>query len=179
MEGTASEKPSEEKAPAAEKAAKIPKRGKGALGFILFMIVLGALAPVLAPTLLVCLGLLPSLVALFTDTDPRRSAFMTIGFLNLAGVVPFVIDLWQQGQTMENALHIVRQPLTWLVMFGAAGIGQLLLFSVPAAMTMMAVARMEARLKTLREALVELKTVWGDDVATATPLDAIRQKDKL
>jgi hypothetical protein len=143
------------------------------------MMVLGALAPVCAPTLLVCLGLLPSLVALFTDTDSRRSAFMTIGFLNVAGVVPFVIELWQKGQTMEVALHIVQQPITWLVMLGAAGIGQLLLFSVPSAMTMMAVTRMESRLKTLREGLHELKVVWGEEVATTTPLEIVRKQEKL
>jgi hypothetical protein len=154
------------------------RKAGGGTRFILIMIIVGALVPFGAPTLLLCLGFLPTLVALFTDTDPGKPALTAIGFLNVAGVAPFVIELWQKGQTMENAIHIMRQPATWLIMFGAAGIGQLLLYAVPTAIAMLTVARMEARLRTLREGLQHLQAIWGPDVSSAKSIEEIRKRDK-
>jgi hypothetical protein len=177
MSGKKADSPPPDKAPGVAAVGKSAKRGKGGARFILLMVILGALAPFGAPTLLVCLGLLPMLIALFTDTDPRKSAFITIGFLNIAGVTPFIIELWQRGQTMEAAMGIMRQPVTWLVMFGAAAIGQLLLYTIPPAMAMMTISRIENRLKTLRDGLKELKAIWGSDVATSKPLELVRKQD--
>jgi hypothetical protein len=153
-------------------------KGGGGVRFILIMIVMGALVPFGAPTLLLCLGFLPTLVALFTDTDPGKPSLTAIGFLNVAGVAPFIIELWQKGQTLENAIHIMRQPATWLIMFGAAAIGQLLLYAVPTAIAMLTVSRMEARLRTLREGLQHLQAIWGPDVAGAKSIEEIRKRDK-
>lgn len=167
-------------------SAKTKNAGKGGQGsarahggarFILIMILVGALLPFGAPTLLLCIGLLPTLVALFTDTDPRKPAFTTIGFLNIAGVLPFVIELWQKGQTMEAAIRILRQPSTWLIMFGAAAIGQLLLYAVPTAIAMLTVSRMETRLKTLREGLEHLHAIWGPDIASGKTIEEIRKRE--
>lgn len=158
-------------------SSKSPSSGKGGTKFIILMIVLGSLVPFGAPTLLVCLGMIPTLVALVTDTDPRQSAVSIIGFLNLAGVIPFIIELWEKGQTIEAAFAIMKEPMTWLIMFGAAGIGQLILYAVPPAITMMTVARMENRLRILREGTDQLKAIWGPDVATNKPIDLIRGKE--
>ncbi len=158
------------------KEEKKPKKKSGKK-FILLMIVVGALVPVIAPTLVVCLGLLPTLVALFFDTDEEKSAVATVGFLNVAGVVPFLIDLWSRDQTMEASIAIVRQPVTWLVMFGAAGIGQLMLYTIPPAMSMLTVARLEARIRTLHEGLEQLKAIWGPDVATNKPIEEVKNRE--
>jgi hypothetical protein len=159
---------------AAGKGGKKNKTPKSGTKFILLMIILGTLAPFIAPTLLVGLGLLPTLVALFTDTDPRHSGLTTIGFLNLAGVVPFIVELWEKGQTMDAAFGIIRQPMNWLIMFGAAGVGQLILYVVPLAVTMLAVVRTERRMAVLKEGLKQLDGIWGPDVATSKPVDTIR-----
>lgn len=156
-------------------AAKEPSKKGGR--FILIMIVVGCLVPFGGPTLLLCIGLLPTLVALVTDTDPRKSAFATIGFMNVAGVLPFVVELWSKGQTIDVAFAIIKQPTTWLVMLGSAGIGQLILYAVPTAMTLLAVGRMESRLRVLREGLEQLQIVWGPDVATSKPIDLLRRKE--
>jgi len=169
----ADKKPDDAKKTAKGKTAK----SKSGARFILAMIVFGAMVPFSSPTLLICVGLLPSLVALCTDTDPNKSAFTTIGFMNLAGVVPFIIELWERGQTLENALRIMLDPMTWIIMFGAAAIGQLLLYAVPPAMAIMTITRMETRLQRLKEGLEQLKAIWGPDVATTRPIDNLRSGD--
>ena len=163
-------------APSAGKAAKPKKRGK--LGFFTTMIMLGIAAPFFFPTVvLIAIGMIPTLVAFFVDRDPERSQTAAIGAMNCAGVVPFVIDLWSRGQTMDNTFRILAEPATWLVMLGAAAIGQLIIFALPPAMAMLTLARAELRLKVLRHNLEQLKASWGPDVATTKPVEKVGRKD--
>lgn len=152
---------------------KPAKKGGGGFKVILFMTLLGCLAPFGLPTLVVCIGFLPTLVALFTETDGRGSGVAAVGYMNLAGVLPFLVDLWQKGQTMEAAMGMMRNPSTWVVMLGAAGVGHLILYAVPPAVVSYVYNRQEARLRTLREAMKELENIWGPEVATATPVDEV------
>jgi len=153
------------------------KKG-GGFKFILLMIIVGALVPFGAPTLLVCMGMIPTLVALVTDTDPRKSGAATVGFLNAAGVVPFIIELWQKDQTMPAAISIVREPSTWVVMLGGAALGHLILYAVPAAIALLTVTKMEMRLKTLREGIEQLHAIWGAEVSSARSLEDLRRRDE-
>lgn len=159
-----------------EKAAKPSTKSKGGGGkLILLMTLAGCFIPFGVPTLLVCVGLLPSLVALVTDTDENRSGLATIGYLNLAGVLPFLVELWQNGQTMEAALRIVRDPFSWVVMFGSAGVGHLMLYTIPPIVASMVLMKQESRLRTLREGIRQLEAIWGADVSNALPLESVRQ----
>ncbi|MDP9127928.1 MAG: hypothetical protein M3N08_06695 [Pseudomonadota bacterium] len=158
-------------APATAKPAQ--KRG-GKIGFFFFMIAFGAAVPFIFPTLMLLLiGMIPTLVAIMTDNDRHKSSVASVGAMNAAGVTPFAIDLWSKGQTMENTFHILRDPSNWLVILGAAGIGQLILFAVPQAVASLSIARSEARLKLLRKNLESLKESWGADVGTTKPLDRL------
>ncbi len=152
-----------------------PKKSGGGK-IIFFMIIFGCLVPFGVPTLIVCTGFLPTFITMFTDTDPRHSALTTIGYMNLAGVLPFLIELWQKGQTMEAALGIVYRPETWVVMLGAAGVGQLILYVVPHMVATMVVTKQEARRRILRQAKVELESIWGEDVGNTIPIAVVRGK---
>jgi hypothetical protein len=156
-------------------AAAAPKKKKGGkLSLIFFFILFILAAPFLMPTLtLILVGLLPTFVALLTDNDPQKSSTASIGAMNLAGLTPFLIDLWVKGQTMENAFQILRNPSNWLIMLGAAGVGQLIVFAVPQMMASMTFVHAESRLKLLKQNLEQLKAGWGPDVATTKPLDKI------
>lgn len=162
----------------AAKESRQNRAGKGTMKIVLVMAIIGGIIPFGVPTLLICAGLLPTLVALFTDTDPDKSSTATIGFMNLAGVLPFLVDLWKKGQTMDVAIVILREPRTWLIMFGAAAIGHLLLFIIPPIMTSMTISRMESRLSSLKEGLEQLRAIWGPEVATTLPIDQVRKNMK-
>jgi len=159
----------------AEQAAPQGKGGKkrGMMGFILLMILFGAAVPFILPSLVLFIGMLPTLVALFTDSDRQKSGAVAVGVMNAAGITPFIIELWQKGQTMENAFGILHDPNTWFVMLGAAGIGQLILFVIPQLIATFTVARSESRLKLLKMNLERLKTSWGPDVATTKPIEKV------
>jgi hypothetical protein len=167
-------KPNAPATAAAAKDAKAKKKG-GAIGFIFLMIIIGASVPFIYPTIFLFVGMLPTLVALFTtSSDDKQGASVTaIGAMNAAGLTPFVIELWEKGQTMGEALRIMGTPETWLVMFGAAAVGQLILFAVPQAITSLTLARAESRVQLLKRNLETIKTIWGPDVATTKSMEKI------
>jgi hypothetical protein len=164
------------KAPVHTEPVKAKKRGK--LAFYTTIILLIAIAPFIIPTLeLLLAGMLPTLVALFTDNDREHSSATAVGAMNFAGTTPFLIDLWMKGQNMGNVTQILAQPSNWLVMYGAAGVGLLIVFAVPQAIASLTFARSEVRLKILKENMEKLKATWGLDVATTKPLNQIGKVD--
>ncbi len=161
------------KAPNATKDNKAPKK-KGRLGLYTILVVLGFAAPFMLPTVvLVFAGMIPTLVTLFVDKDRHNSSAIAIGAMNCAGITPFVIDLWAKGHTMGNAMHILSEPSSWLVILGAAAIGQMIVSIVPQAMATVTLAHSEMRIKTLKQNLEQLKNSWGPDVGTTKPIEQI------
>ncbi len=155
-----------------EKKTKSKKGGK--LGFYSIAAVIIFMSPFIFPTIiLMAIGFLPTLIALFTDNEREKSSTAAVGAMNCAGLAPFILDLWMKGQTVDHVFHILGDPATWLVILGSAGIGQLIVFAVPQAMASLTFNRYEARLKILRKNLDELKNTWGQDVGTTKPLDQI------
>jgi hypothetical protein len=167
----ADEKKAEAAAPAAAKPAAGAKKG-GALGFMILMVVCGALVPFVYPTLFLFAGMAPSLLALLAlNNDKQGASISTVGIMNAAALTPFIIELWVKGQTMEASMRILCQADFWMVMFGAAGVGQLIYFAVPQAITSLTLARAEARVQLLKQHLETLKGTWGPDVATTKPME--------
>ncbi|MDR3424286.1 MAG: hypothetical protein P4M13_04300 [Alphaproteobacteria bacterium] len=155
---------------------KPQKKSGGKLKFISLMAVFCVAAPFIMPTLLLALvGLIPTYVAFTTDDDPQKSGATSVCAMNFAGLTPFVIDLWEKGQTMANAVHILSEANSWLVILGAAAIGQLIVYTVPPAIATLTLTNADARIKNLRKNLEMLKQSWGPDVATTKPIDKIVQ----
>ncbi len=164
------------KAPAAKASAKAAKKSGNKLRSIVIMLVLGCAIPFMVPTvILVVAAMFPTYFAFATDDDPQKSGAVSVGAMNFAGVVPFIIDLWNKGQTMANAFTILSDANAWLIIMGAAFIGQLIVYAIPQAIATLTLTHAEARAKSLRKNLDLLKESWGPEVATAKPVDQIVQ----
>ncbi len=154
------------------------KKGKksGKMGTFTILIVFAVAAPFLMPTLLLVLaGLIPTYVAMATDSDRQKSGAISVGAMNIAGLTPFIIDLWSKGQTMPNAFQILATPNSWVVILGAAAVGQLVVSSIPQALATLTLTQAESRIKSLKKNLDMLKESWGPEVATTKPVDKIGQ----
>jgi hypothetical protein len=160
------------KAPAKKKEEAKKKSGKS--GVVGIMILLGCATPFIVPTvMLLVIGLIPTYVELAIDNDRQKSGAVSVGAMNFAGIVPFIIDLWSKGQTMQDALQIMASANTWLVILGAAGIGKLIVHTIPQALATLTLTHAESRVKSLRKNLDMLKDSWGPDVATNKPVDSL------
>ena len=155
------------KSPVKKKAKAKPKKGGGGGGGFFTFLLLGVPTAIFAmPTaLLIAVGMVPSLVAYIIDRDPEKSAPMTVAPLNMCGILPFMMELWKHDHTMQAAITKIADPLTWLVMYGAAGVGWALYFLVPPIVTNIEVMRAQGRIESLNGRKKDLIEEWGPDVA--------------
>jgi hypothetical protein len=153
-----------------------PKKSGGKLRTFTIIIIVMCAAPFMMPTVtLILAALIPTYIAFATDSDPQKSGAVSVGAMNIAGTVPFVIDLWSKGQTMPNAYAILTNANDWLVILGASFVGQLIVYTIPQAIATLTLTHAESRAKALRKNLETLKESWGLDVATTKPIDKIGQ----
>jgi hypothetical protein len=143
------------------------KRGSKKKGrnWTLFALCLPAGLMALPTTLVLGAGMIPTLVAWATDRDPDKTAAMTVGGLNFCGVVPYCIDLWKHHHTIGAATKMLSDPLTWLVMYGAAAVGWAFYFGIPPAVASMEMMRAETRMEEMRQKKAELVREWGPEVS--------------
>ena len=166
-------------APPKSRSKKNPaKKSSGGGGGLVTFLVLAAPAALFAmPTaLLFAVGLVPSFVAYIVDRDPDKTASMTVGPLNICGILPFTMDMWKHQHTMQAATHALGDPLTWLVMYGAAAVGWALYFLVPPIVTNFEVMRAESRIESLNGRKKDIVEEWGGDVALTD--EALVEKHK-
>lgn len=146
------------------KAKSKKKGGKSNIITFLFLVIPAALV-VLPTTIIFGVGLVPTLVALATDRDTEKSAAITVGGLNFCGCMPFAIDLWKTGHNVAAAMAKLADPFTWLIMYGAAGAGWLLYFTIPPLVATAEINRAEKRIDALKKKRVALIQEWGPDVS--------------
>lgn len=147
------------------------KASRLALIIVLVVLPLGLLA--LPTTILLLFGLVPTMVALIVDRAPEKYAALTVGSLNLAGVLPALLELWISGHTVAVALDIIGAPMTWLIAYSAAAVGWLIYFSLPPLFASFMALRYQGEIKAMKARQVELIQEWGPEVAgDAAPAEA-------
>lgn len=146
---------------------KSPRRKTGgSFLYVLFFMMIG-IALVLAPALagLVFIGMLPTVIMMVADIGALKSLRLSaMAAFNLSGVAPFAFELWRNGLALNELLTMLANVMTWLIMFGAAAIGLLMLWICPvgaAALRSMINTDKSAHLVRQRKALI---AEWGDGV---------------
>ena len=148
----------------------------GSLGFILGMTLFGAAVPFIYPTIMLMVGMLPTIVAMFTvrDEDKQGSSITAIGVMNAAGLTPFIIELWEKGQTVGAALEILRDTgnMAGDVRRRRCGPIDIICRAAGDNVADRWPARNRAS-KLLKQNLETIKNIWGSEVATTKPLEKI------
>ncbi len=135
-------------------------RGKG----LFVMFVLGACVIFMSTVLVVLVGMLPSLVAFFTDRRREKYAGVAVGALNFCGLLPFLIGFWKQGTSFASALTAIADPLMWLSAYGAAAIGWAIYYSMPSVCASYLRIQNERRVAKLKEYQKDLVEEWGEGI---------------
>lgn len=135
-------------------------------------LLIGPAALVMASTTIVMLaGMIPTMVAYVIDRDSKKPAAISVGGFNFCGCLPFAIDLIKAGDHgINRAFLTLAQPLSWMLMFGAAAVGWAFYFGVPPLIAGAEVAKAERRIEAMKKRKVALVQEWGPDVA-ADPAD--------
>lgn len=146
-----------------------PQKKKGG-GFMGLIIGLALASAFLLPTeMLLLIGMVPTIVMAIADPSSDRRGAIAVGVPNLAGVLPFLIELWKHnggvGHSMAPAIAILMQPLTFMIMYGAAGCGSAIYFYVPKAVSQFTAFRAQSEIAGRRALQKKLEAQWGTDIA--------------
>jgi hypothetical protein len=158
-------KPSAVEIAKANAAAKRSGGGAGLNKGVVLMI-LAALVPFSLPTVvLVFVTMLPTFVAWATEKGPHKYAFLCVGGINFAGVVPYLFTLWFGVHTLDEALHMLTDAGVLMVAYGCAGAGWLVYTAMPPMVASYLAMTSQGRVGNLKSVQKKLIDDWGDDVA--------------
>jgi hypothetical protein len=149
------------------KPAARPRRPTPVLTNLLYTAgVIGVLLTVLPTALVLVIGGLPTLVGAIIDRHPRHYLTRCVGFLNFAGVAPYLVKIWMH-HTVLAAMQMLTDPYVWLVMYGAAGVGWTIYLSAPSIAWLQVELMGTRRIKALQTRQHQLVSEWGEEVAEA------------
>lgn len=155
----------------AVRAKKKVKRNRGWQFQVL--LIMGVICAILflPTTIMLFLAMLPTIVAAVIDRTGRGTKAMTVGAMNLAGTMPFVIDLWLRENDFAHALQIITDPRTIIVIYSAAGVGYMIDWALSGIVSNMMLRKMERRKKEIEEEQQALIQRWGREVTGEIALD--------
>lgn len=129
---------------------------------------LGLLLLALPTTMVLAIGMAPTLGAFFADKTPGRYLTKCVAGMNFAGVIPSLYHLWITGHNLKTANGIVTDLYTWLLMYCAGAMGWLLFLGLPGAVAVFRALAAKRRIYVLREQQKTLINEWGDCILPAT-----------
>ena len=151
---------------AARPAGRTARRSASATVAIALVTLLAVTA--LPLCILLLTGLIPSMVAALVDRYRAKYLTRTVGFMNLAGLTPLVVQLWGAGHTMVGLADILSRPINWLTMYGAAGIGWVLFLGMPTLARVFVDIRADQLQRDLNTRAAGLVREWGEEVTGKT-----------
>jgi len=101
--------------------------------FLTIMGIIGIIFVLRLSSIFLLIGMLPALVVILVDQHPEKLWSKTVFAFNLAGVYPYIYDLYYH-QKPEGTAAILKQmsdSSMWLVVYGAAAGGYLAMWLCP------------------------------------------------
>jgi hypothetical protein len=146
--------------------AKPKDAGGGGVQLFLFGLAFIGMAVFAAPTcVLVLFGMVPSLVSYFAERRERPMLAFTIAPINLAGLMPYLLELWTGADTMTAVIRLLTDVYVWLVIYLSAGAGWLLFTTMPFIVASFMQSSLDSRKMKLKTLQQTLRADWGAEVS--------------
>jgi hypothetical protein len=152
-----------------EKASKAPAAGgrpkmrfKNKLMLILFSLLMMGLLR--TGFVFFVIGMLPCIVAYYMDVTKHRYTFKSVFAANLSGMMPFITKIIYTGPSSSLLQEIMGDSTTWVIVYGAAFIGWLLVKVCPMMAQVMVSSAQQAQHMRYEWLQKKLESEWGDEV---------------
>ena len=167
-----------EKVAKAPKKVKKKKKGKKKQSKVqIFLIGFILLAAAFLPTaFFLFISLLPFFVAYFTDKSKKKTRTITVGALNFAGCVPFLMEMWTTDHSLDKAFAMLFSVIPIIVVYAAAAVGYIIDWAMTYIVSNLLYQRGLARKKAIEKRQADLIERWGQDVMGAYKP---KEKDEL
>lgn len=144
----------------AKSRKKSSSGGSSWFGYIILMGIGLVVSP--GASFVLAAGMMPTLVAMFVTTGYSASQrLLTIATFNLAGVLPFALEVFF-GET--GAGDVLSDVFSWAVMMGAAGFGTALNYFGPILAAQVLTSMAASDQKSLTKVRAKIVAEWGDAV---------------
>ncbi len=141
---------------------KAPAQPKTQWLMILMLLLIGI--TFLPTTIIVVFGMIPTMVVAISINDTNGYASMTVGPMNVCGLIIPVIDLWKAGHEISQSFFIISQPFTWTSILVATALGWFFLYAIPPIIGGMSIVKYQMRLKDTQKEQEKLIKEWGQKV---------------
>lgn len=114
--------------------------------------------------LIIIVALLPSIIAYYYDMTRQRYLFRSVFLSNLTGLMPYLGRMLRYGPS-SGALHqVMSDPSAWLIIYGAAMMGWLLVQICPLLAQMMISGYHQSQLARYERLQKRIEEEWGPEV---------------
>lgn len=110
------------------------------------------------------IGMLPCIVAYYMDVTRHRYIFQSIFAANLSGMLPYLTKIAHHGPSSMMLQEIMGSSTTWVVVYGAALVGWLLVKVCPTLAQVMVASAHRAQHMRYGWMQKKLENEWGDEV---------------
>ena len=115
--------------------------------------------------ILLALGLSPTVVAFIVDKSKKKYAAISVGGMNIAGVIPGLLDLLKGKNNISAAMDILTNPFDLTIMFAGAAFGWMLYIFIPPVVSGLLTVIANYRINQLRTEQKKLIKEWGEGIA--------------
>lgn len=147
------------------------KKGFNPAGFVFLVLIVMGAAVFLPTTILLLVGMLPTIVAAYIDRSRRKAKAITVGAMNFAGATPFLFQLWTHGQSYHRSIELILDPMTITVIYIAAATGYVLDWGMCGIVSSFLHQKGLVQQKITKEKQKELVERWGREVTGDFALD--------
>lgn len=110
------------------------------------------------------IGMLPAIVAYYMDVSKHRYTFKSIFAANLSGMMPYVSEIIHNGPSSTMLQQIMGSSNTWVIIYGSAILGWLLVQVCPMVAHAMVVGVHQTQHARYDRLQKKLESEWGDEV---------------
>jgi len=112
----------------------------------------------------IAIGMMPSIVANLIEHRKRRLASKTVTALNIAGILPLVFSLARSSDPNFTAQGAFNDPYIWLMIYGFAGFGWLVVSIVPQIAFLILTVKADFTIRKLQALQQQLVEEWGEKI---------------
>ena len=151
-----------EETPAEDSNSKGQKKGGLKTTLMLVFGSIGLIVAIKHSFIYLMIGMMPSVIAYLIDPNPQKVRYRIIRNLNLAGLLPSLIGLILQGNTAPAVHSALSQTQNWMMMYGGAGLGFLMVWLAPAITHVYMDLSAAGHIRRMEGAKQSLIDEWGD-----------------
>jgi hypothetical protein len=111
------------------------------------------------------IGMMPSIVAYYMDVTKHRYIFRTIFAANMSGMLPFITKLIERGPSGAFLEEVMGDMTTWIIIYGSAFIGWLLVKTCPIFAQIMVIGVHQTQIMRYQWLQKQIEGEWGTEVS--------------